>query len=233
MLKNNNKSVIKAYNNQNVVKKMYMNNNVVFQYNELPQGYQQCKYIQTTGSQYIATDFIPNNYNGNFTVVMDIQGVEDLDSAAYLCGCGGSNRCCNFRVMNGMNIQIYNNSTAETPSAATVVSLTATEADILNRNIFKIILRDEDVTTLIKDGIEYSRGNISRTNGTSRFVIGRSSGTNYPVKIFDWKFYDVSDNLVRHFIPCLDDNNVPCMYESVNQTTFYNTGTGTFLYELL
>lgn len=114
------------------------------------------------------------------------------------------------------------------------VELTDEELDILNRNKFKVILKNEDVTTLIKDGVEYSQGNSTRSNSTNAFKIGQTSGTNgYDIKIYNWKFYDGNNNLVRNFIPCLDTNDVPCFYDSVTKQTFYNAGTGTFLYELL
>lgn len=36
--------------------------------------------------------------------------------------------------------------------------------------------------------------------------------------------------LVRDFIPVLDKNDIPCMYDKVNKNLFYNNGTGQFLY---
>lgn len=41
------------------------------------------------------------------------------------------------------------------------------------------------------------------------------------------------DTLVRDFIPVLDLNDVPCMYDKVSGQFFYNQGTGTFKYEEL
>ena len=39
-----------------------------------------------------------------------------------------------------------------------------------------------------------------------------------------------NDNLVRDFIPVLDWNDRPCMYDKVSGGLFYNKGTGEFLY---
>ena len=44
------------------------------------------------------------------------------------------------------------------------------------------------------------------------------------------KIWDKDGNLVRDFIPCLDSNNRPCMYDNVTQTPFYNQGQGEFTY---
>ena len=38
------------------------------------------------------------------------------------------------------------------------------------------------------------------------------------------------NNLVCDLIPCLDTNGTPCMYDTVSKQTFYNQGTGEFLY---
>ena len=39
--------------------------------------------------------------------------------------------------------------------------------------------------------------------------------------------------LIRNFIPCLDENDRPCMYDTVSEQPFYNQGSGEeFLYKL-
>lgn len=233
MLKNNNKTVVKAFHNQIMVKKIYLNNNVVFKYDGLPQGYQQCKYVRTvTGANYINTGFVPNNYGGNYALELDIQGVEIPSSSRYMCGTG-SPRSCNIRVNTSGSITIYNQSTSGS-SAATALTMTASEIDILNRITFKVILRNESTTTVIKDGVEYTGTVEAKTNSTNAYRIGQTTGSNgYDTKIYGAKIYDVNDTLVRNFIPCLDNNDVPCFYDNVTQQTYYNAGTGTFEYELL
>ena len=49
-------------------------------------------------------------------------------------------------------------------------------------------------------------------------------------KIYYLKFYDSSDLLISNYVPCLDSDNKPCMYDTVSKKTFYNSGTGEFLY---
>lgn len=66
-------------------------------------------------------------------------------------------------------------------------------------------------------------------------LFGRNSATSgigglMPCTIYSCKFYDGSGTLIHDFIPCLDDSNVPCMYDWVTDTTKYNGGTGSFLY---
>lgn len=232
MLKFNNNNIFRVFKNNQIVKKICSNNSVVFKYYELPTGYRECKYIQTSGTQYITTDFVPNDYNGNFTVVLDFQGVSSMSSASYLCGCGGTYRCANIRVDSTGSINLYAQNISTT-SAVIVAQLSVAQADVLNRNKYKIIMVNQGISKLINGGVEYTQNNNARTASTYNFMIGRSSGTNYPAKFYGCKIYDSSNNLVRHFVPCLDNNDVPCMYELVNKQTFYNSGTGTFGYSLL
>ena len=49
-------------------------------------------------------------------------------------------------------------------------------------------------------------------------------------RIYGCKIYD-NDVLVREFVPALDQNNVPCMYDKINKELYYNAGSGTFLYQ--
>ena len=47
-------------------------------------------------------------------------------------------------------------------------------------------------------------------------------------KIMKMQFYDSNDELIRDFIPVLDENNVACLYDKVENKPYYNLGTGTF-----
>ena len=47
--------------------------------------------------------------------------------------------------------------------------------------------------------------------------------------MYYFKIYD-NNELVRNFIPGLDPNGTPCLYDTVLKIPFYNSGTGEFLY---
>lgn len=61
-----------------------------------------------------------------------------------------------------------------------------------------------------------STGNVGNTDGRFEF--------------YGLKCYDQNGNLVKKYVPWLDDNNVPCVHELVDDEYFYNVGTGTFGY---
>ena len=51
-------------------------------------------------------------------------------------------------------------------------------------------------------------------------------------RIYSAKMHDADNNLLFNFVPALDENDKPCMYDTVSGKTFYNQGTGEFLYGL-
>lgn len=54
-----------------------------------------------------------------------------------------------------------------------------------------------------------------------------STNTKASMKLYEAKIY-LNDNLIRYFIPAIK-NNVPCLYDVVNNTYYYNQGTGNFI----
>lgn len=49
-------------------------------------------------------------------------------------------------------------------------------------------------------------------------------------RLYSFKIYE-GDELIKSFIPVLDPDNVPCLYETVGNDFYYNGGSGTFIYD--
>ena len=49
------------------------------------------------------------------------------------------------------------------------------------------------------------------------------------IKMYSCRIYDGS-TILRDYIPCIDENNVPFMYDLVTNTIYENKGTGSFLF---
>ena len=43
-----------------------------------------------------------------------------------------------------------------------------------------------------------------------------------------FKIYD-EDTLLRDYVPVLDENNIACLYDTVEGKFYYNQGTGVFI----
>lgn len=48
-------------------------------------------------------------------------------------------------------------------------------------------------------------------------------------RIYSCKIYQ-GEQLIRNFVPALNKNNVPCLYDKVEHKFYYNQGSGQFLY---
>ena len=46
-------------------------------------------------------------------------------------------------------------------------------------------------------------------------------------RIYSCKLYS-GDELIQDFVPCLDTDGVPCMFDLVSRKSFYNQGSGSF-----
>lgn len=79
---------------------------------------------------------------------------------------------------------------------------------------------------VVFDGTSYTKS--SKTNGIENTKTIRLFGADIDEKIYYFKIYD-NDVLVRDFIPVLDHNGSPCMYDKVSKQFFYNSGTGDFI----
>ena len=75
-------------------------------------------------------------------------------------------------------------------------------------------------------------GAVVQTNTT--YVMGglKSGSTiayNNFMKAYYNRIYNANNELIQDLRPCLDGNNVACMYDMVSGTYFYNQGTGEFI----
>lgn len=66
----------------------------------------------------------------------------------------------------------------------------------------------------------------------ARFAADEEAGYRKPLRIFSCKCWseDTDADVYYDLIPCLDDNGRPCMFDRVSRKSFYNSGTGEFLY---
>ena len=90
-----------------------------------------------------------------------------------------------------------------------------------------------DTTTVMWDGNPITvGGSFSGTSTDSTLKIFTSSPINPDylghVKYYSFKMYK-NDELVRDFVPVLDYDGVPCMYDKVEEKLYYNQGTGEFI----
>ena len=105
------------------------------------------------------------------------------------------------------------------------------EADT-NRHIYHF--NADGQYTVEMDGIQYKKADPSKTtfpaDARNLWLFVRNSPyiDGYArMKLYSCSIYD-SGVKIRDFKPCLDADGVPCLYDLISKTAFYNQGRGSF-----
>lgn len=183
----------------------------------LPQGYTRCKYLESTGTQYINTNFKPNN---NTSIEIKVTVQNSINTCLYCSRTNLSQITYSAFLMQGTNLRIdYGNQQ----------NLTNHESLIGKEYVYRqekneIYVNGELIATIKEKNFQcaYNMYLLASHIGEINIDNCRNSILYY-CKIWD------NNILVRNFIPCLDSNNRPCMYDTVSGQTFYNQGTGEFI----
>ncbi len=94
--------------------------------------------------------------------------------------------------------------------------------------------KDKRYIKNISETIEDNRKIINVFTTPSTLFLGKFSynqpdyAMNFMGKIYSCQIYD-NDVLIRDFIPVLDKDGIPCMYDLVEHKFYYNAGTGNFI----
>lgn len=180
--------------------------------------YTPVEYIGSSGTQYIDTEF---KHNQNTRIVAKFE-VDDYRAWAFLFGsCGGANAyprkllgvdisdTGKFGAYYGLWYETYN-----------MNALGIHEFDF-NKNILTI---DDETRTATSQTFQSQFNDLifGATNYNGGISISADT-----LKLYYFKIYD-NDVLVRDYIPVIDNNNVACLWEKVEEKAYYNAGTGTF-----
>lgn len=194
----------------------------------LPIGYTECKYIESSGNQYID----PHYYIDKDSIVeADVQVTGGVYNT--FGGRGASME------INRFYIQMYTNGSTIEFAALDSKEIQRVDKEfiytrhILRINVFlKRLYIDE---TMIFDGTgSFSEGEqwpifigCYSPNGVPTF-----KETAFFAKWYSFKaFYGTEES--RIMLPALNENGKPCLFDIVSQTPFYNLGTGEFGYETI
>ena len=191
----------------------------------LPEGYTAVNYLQSSGTQWIEMGVAPNqntkavlkikinNFNGDLgiTLIGSRTNANSNDQfTTYLDNSGG--RRFLFR-MDGQTQSI--SWTGLTTDKIYIVTLSGTEMKAELEDgmaVFSKTFSVSDFTSTVTMALFRAKG------------VGRSY---FQGRIYSCKHYS-GDELIQDFVPCLDTEGVPCMFDFVSRKPFYNVGTGSF-----
>lgn len=185
------------------------------------------EYIKSTGTQYIDTGVYAPDVT-RFVVKGTCQ--PNGMSNAQLLGAKDSRTATSFfgsRIVNGK--QSWYCVVSDSTSIGNPLNLSIIDATIVDDKNQPGTLTDlvEDTTQSFESFVgtasnfAFLADNLCIFGGSATRV--SPNATCYELQIY------TADGLVRHFKPCIDGNNVKCMYDLITGKYFYNQGTGEFI----
>ena len=183
--------------------------------------YCEVVYLESTGTQYIDTGLSSSaGFKGKATLIILENTTAILFGTQLIEGSTQPNRSMLFT--NSGKIKLGCSSDQYTGPSFSVNTKYAVDFSTESSYYLNV-----DGTSSVSgtNTDERSTGNIYVFCGTQAGQIGYFS----KMRLYYFKMY-FGDTLVRDFIPVLDWNMVPCLYDKVSNKLFYNQGTGTFAY---
>ena len=189
----------------------------------LPNGYKRCKYLEFHGTEYINSGIVNRS---------DIGFSLDLSTTSNSKTIIGGRSSNNLGVVFGHNY-VSGGNTNKIYFAYGEHTIEYIVQTNIGDGLLHHIVLDGQQAKIDNESVEITRGD---TFPQQPIFIGTWNNNNVPdSRMFVGKIYSVvlycNDGNLFYGIPCLDNNNVPCLYDAVSGTSFYNAGTGTFGYE--
>ena len=188
----------------------------------LPEGYTAVDYLQSSGTQWINTEITPSQ---DTKVIIKFMANE-----------WGYESLIGERTYSNSNDQFTTYFDADFGGRFLFrmdgMSSAITYKGFKIKTIYTAELSGTKMEFTLEDGtIPFTSGvtisDFSSTVPMLLFKVQNVGGEGLKGKVYSCKIYH-QDSLVRDFVPCLDANGKPCMYDFVSQKPFYNKGNGSF-----
>ena len=187
--------------------------------NGIPENYTEVEYIESTGTQWIDTGVIPTKDIGarmSFLITNTISGdacmlMSGGDNVSYRWGFSCRLAGAQLQVSGLMKANLSWENYSMTVNTPHIVDY--------NYNNYANCYLDG---TLIRSNIP--GGDVSRNNTIYIFASNDGTGTIWrpsTFKLYSLKMTD-NGNIIRDFVPVLDENNKPGLYDKITGTMFYN-----------
>jgi len=191
----------------------------------LPKGYTKVEYIEsTTDKEWFDTGLISSS---SLRAEGKVYATPSTDDRKFVYG--GETRsllsikdttCFNIDKNGGWEVRCGTDEHAGLKTGVLTVTFDVDRS--------RAIINGETAATYSCSDYEASRTvYIFGINSATR--VSANKGDNGLMRLYWLKFYS-NNTLVRDFIPCLDTSGTACLFDRVNQTTYYNKGSGTVTY---
>ena len=188
--------------------------------------YQRVEYLESNGTQYIATGIVPTNALG---YSLDFMALSPIGTSNYGCVMGGR--------VGSLQKDLQVTSYSSNPAVTLGTMRCGNSSDELNAGIIQgtrqtVSLRNRVATNAA--GVQKELTSIDWSGAKEIYLFGLNNNGQFAqsgngCRIYDLMFYN-DDALYRHFIPVKRiSDGVAGMYETETATFFTNSGSGSFI----
>ena len=193
----------------------------------LPEGYTAVNYLQSSGTQWIEMGVAPNQNTKSVLKIKINNFNADYGSSLIGSRTGGNSNDQFFTYLDipiGSSTRFLFKMDGQTQA----ISWTGLTTD----KIYTVTLSGTEMKAELEDGTTVFSKTFSVSDFTSTVTMAlfRAKGIStsyFQGRIYSCKHYS-GDELIQDFVPCLDTEGVPCMFDLVSRKSFYNKGTGSF-----
>lgn len=187
----------------------------------LPDGYTKVDYLQSSGTQWIDMGIAPDQ---NTKVILKVLATNlNGSSGVSLIGSRSSNDSSDqfFTYISADQGFLFRVDGDKAPSAFTNFKVNKLYTITLSASRFLVYDNGNRVLAMYLSSSDFT------STVTMALFRAKPFSTGFIGNIYVCKHYN-NDHLIQHFVPCLDSGGIPCMYDLVSKTAFYNQGTGSF-----
>ncbi len=198
----------------------------------LPIAYQQVEYIESTGTQYINTEIIPDQNTG-FDIVFLTKNAIAFSPAGGTTGYGAIMGARENSKVNELQITTYTANSEQYDGTLRFGTSGAYNAGITINTKITLTLTNKAYTN--NKDLEYTLEKEFKSPVSLTLFALNNNGTitqHGLVQLYSLKIYD-GDILVRDYIPCYrKDDNVRGLYDLVYKKFYSNSASGTDDFEM-
>lgn len=185
--------------------------------NMLPPEYTRLEYIESSGTQYIDTLFLPNQ---NSRVVLDAYFLEGTATKAIFGARNDTNK-----VLDAFGLWNWTGTHFSTYYAAS-----SSDVAVVPTGRHKID-KNRNVTTIDDVSVEQEKATFQANYSLVLFSFNNSDGIDermVSMRLYSCKIYD-NGVLIRNYVPCKNKNGTLGLYDMINRRFYKNSGSGTFI----
>ena len=181
----------------------------------LPEGYTAVDYLQSMGTQYIDTG---RKLTQDSDITIDFMIVGEINRNAGIFGSRQSAYENNLTIFQQTSPNEFICDFSKYPKYRFRMA----------SSLERTKIRTNKTGVWVNDILQTSWSDIANFETPTNGLIFDVGNNNWTGNKASMRLYSYTDRNAQKLVPCLDTDGVPCLYDIISKTAFYNQGSGSF-----